>query len=186
MDSSDADLEPVEDTQASRAELIRKFTLERSQSSGPLPPPEFLGGYNEILPGAADRIIKMAEAQSSHRQDLEFYALKSDSRRSDRGLYAALIVALAGFALTAYVASLGQNWLAGFVGIGTLASIVGTFVYGTESKKQERQDKFLGNPPPHASRSGRAEAVDRLSRSNSDQSPDTPTSAGDVSGEDAN
>lgn len=31
-----------------------------SFSSGPLPPPEQFGKYNEIVPGAAERIIRMA------------------------------------------------------------------------------------------------------------------------------
>jgi uncharacterized membrane protein len=39
--------------------------------SGPLPPPEILAQYNEIVPGAAERILKMAEEQSAHRRGLE-------------------------------------------------------------------------------------------------------------------
>lgn len=36
--------------------------------SGPLPPPEVLRGYNDVLPGAAERIFTMAEAQAEHRR----------------------------------------------------------------------------------------------------------------------
>jgi uncharacterized membrane protein len=39
--------------------------------SGPLPPPEALERYNQVLPGAAERIISMAESQHAHRQELE-------------------------------------------------------------------------------------------------------------------
>jgi len=45
---------------------------EVSQSfSGPLPPPEILRKFDEVVPGAAERIIKMAEDQSIHRKELE-------------------------------------------------------------------------------------------------------------------
>lgn len=35
--------------------------------SGPLPPPQILGQYDEVLPGAAERILRMAEKQQDHR-----------------------------------------------------------------------------------------------------------------------
>ncbi len=34
--------------------------------SGPLPPPEVFAKYEQILSGSADRILKMAENQSTH------------------------------------------------------------------------------------------------------------------------
>ena len=43
-----------------------------SQSfSGPLPPPQVLASYDQILPGCAERIIKMAEEQGLHRRAIE-------------------------------------------------------------------------------------------------------------------
>jgi uncharacterized membrane protein len=44
-----------------RREAILRIAATRF--SGPLPPPEALAKYNDILPGAADRIITMAEHQ---------------------------------------------------------------------------------------------------------------------------
>lgn len=38
---------------------------------GPLPHPEILAGYDQVLPGAADRIITMAEKNQAHRHALE-------------------------------------------------------------------------------------------------------------------
>ena len=45
---------------------------------GPIPPVEDFAGYERILPGAADRILKMAENQAGHRQTLERRALTGD------------------------------------------------------------------------------------------------------------
>lgn len=38
---------------------------------GPLPPPAMLRGYEELVPGGAERILAMAERQAAHRQTIE-------------------------------------------------------------------------------------------------------------------
>jgi len=45
---------------------------QQSSFSGPIPPPQFLEKYNEIVPGSAEIIINMAKDQSEHRQSLEW------------------------------------------------------------------------------------------------------------------
>ena len=37
--------------------------IERRRFSGPVPPPEILAQYDQVLPGAADRILQMAERE---------------------------------------------------------------------------------------------------------------------------
>ena len=39
--------------------------------SGPLPTPQDFAGYNQILPGAAERILRMAEIEQAHRHEQE-------------------------------------------------------------------------------------------------------------------
>lgn len=41
------------------------------QFRGPLPPPAVLRGYDEVVPGGAERILAMAERQAAHRQNIE-------------------------------------------------------------------------------------------------------------------
>lgn len=50
---------------------------------GPLPTPEELFQYNNLLPGAADRIIAMAEREQAHRVNLEDMATRADIRHRD-------------------------------------------------------------------------------------------------------
>jgi uncharacterized membrane protein len=57
--------------------IITSQTIKTAASfSGPLPPPSILGKYNDILPNGAERIMKMAENQSTHRIELEKLAIK--------------------------------------------------------------------------------------------------------------
>lgn len=60
--------EPVSDIEIEienekQAEQVKQVVVEaiRSEFSGPMPPPSILSGYEKILPGAADRILSMAE-----------------------------------------------------------------------------------------------------------------------------
>lgn len=45
---------------------------------GPLPAPEDLQRYNELLPGAAERIVAMAEIEQRHRHEQESKAISSE------------------------------------------------------------------------------------------------------------
>jgi hypothetical protein len=59
---------------------LAKVTIEQtriSYRSGILPEPNELAAYNAIIPNGADRIMKMAEAQSAHRIELESTVVRS-------------------------------------------------------------------------------------------------------------
>lgn len=47
---------------------------------GPLPPPESLKQYDVIVPGAAERILLMAEKEMEHRHQRENRTLKYNGR----------------------------------------------------------------------------------------------------------
>jgi uncharacterized membrane protein len=53
---------------------------------GPIPHPSIIKGYEDVLPGAADRILKMAEGQSLHRRKLESRVVLFDVAQSYSGL----------------------------------------------------------------------------------------------------
>lgn len=109
--------------------------------SGPIPPPAHLEQYERILPGAAERILKMAEEQSAHRRSLETKVIDSGVISSNRGLWFGFIIGLAGFSIVGYSAYLGYEALAGIIAALDLGSLVGVFVYGSRQRKQERLEK---------------------------------------------
>ena len=109
--------------------------------SGPLPPPSHLELYEKILPGAAERILKMAEEQSAHRRSLETKVIHAGIASSNKGLIFGFIIGISGFVVVGYCASLGYQILAGVIGALDLASLVGVFVYGSNQQKMERIEK---------------------------------------------
>src|SRR3989338_6291096 len=118
------------------------MVTEVSQSfSGPLPPPEILRKFDEVVPGAAERIIKMAEDQSIHRKELEKKVIDSDIARSKWGQILGFVIAIAGLAVSAIVVVYGSAIAGGIIGVGTLASLVGVFMYGSKTRSEERKVK---------------------------------------------
>lgn len=109
--------------------------------SGPIPPPAHLEQYERILPGAAERILKMAEEQSAHRRSLEKQVIGSGVKRAHLGLWFGLCVGLAGFVVVGYCAYLGFETLAAIIAALDLGSLVGVFVYGSKQTRQEREEK---------------------------------------------
>ena len=125
-----------------RRELIATFW------SGPLPPPEILKTYEEIVPGSGKQLIDTFDRQAHHRMELEKAVIFGDVNRANRGLWAAAAVALA-FLIVAAVVILEGHDAAGIVIASVdIGSIVGVFVYGTETRRRERKEKAQSVPDP--------------------------------------
>ena len=94
--------------------------LQRQQiqaHAGPLPPPEMLRRYDEIVPGAAERILAMAEQLANHRQALQRQELASgiEARANEQALE-----------------KRGQ-WFAGLLGFAALCGAVTCTLYGHDA-----------------------------------------------------
>ena len=109
--------------------------------SGPLPPPHIVERYERVLPGAAERIFKMAEDQSRHRRDLETLVIHSDIRNSKLGLVFGLIIGLAALIAAVIMVYFGNVTGGSLLGVGTITALVGVFVYGSQGRKKERKEK---------------------------------------------
>jgi len=124
-----------------RARTLVRLSHEQLSFSGPLPHPSFLKQYEEVVPGAADRILRQAESQTNHRIDLENKVIDSDIRRADRGLWAGLAVAVISIVGGCALVFAGHDWAGATIATATVVSLVGVFVYGSQSRRQERQER---------------------------------------------
>lgn len=125
-----------------------EVSVQSVQFQGPLPPPQVLAQYDAALPGCAERIVSMAEAQAAHRRTLESKVIEGKAVTERRGQVFAFMLAL--------VAILGGVWLidqgkdaSGMTAIiGALASLAGAFVYGRRKDAEERRQKRADFAPP--------------------------------------
>ncbi len=107
--------------------------------SGPLPPPEILKKYDDVLPGSVERIIKMAEQQAEHRRSLEQQVIKSDIKNSKLGILCGFFIGMGGIVGGVVVAIYGKQPLfGGILSFASLAILAGVFVHGNESRRKER------------------------------------------------
>lgn len=100
-------------------ELIQSVacTASITQFSGPIPPPERLSQYNQIVPGSANRIIQMAETQAEHRRQLEDRTFRGQIRQSRRGQWMALVISLTAIGSSVWVILAGQPWVGATLGV---------------------------------------------------------------------
>jgi uncharacterized membrane protein len=61
---------------------------------GPLPRSREFAGYEQVLPGAADRILAMAEKESEHRRENDNKLVSASVKYSGRGQVFAFIISL--------------------------------------------------------------------------------------------
>lgn len=122
----------------------------RAEFSGPLPHPSILAKYEEILPGAATRIFKMAEEQASHRRDMEKKSLNLSGRDALLGIVLGFIIALSGivggiliiaFNPDSFGAVISGSAISG----SSLIGIIRIFVIGSKKQESEKQENEKPN-----------------------------------------
>jgi len=153
-DEPSSDLTPTDSNElsdsTSRRPMISAMSVSEMSMSGPLPPPETLKMYDMVQPGLAERIVLMAERQSSHRMELEKIVIGGNSNRANWGLVLGFVIALLFLGSGTYLISENHDWAGSSIITVTVGTLVGAFIYGTNSQKEERiekQEKFLGIKP---------------------------------------
>lgn len=130
---------PSEIDKATRLQIQETQVVQAH--AGPLPLPEHLSEYEGIAPGAAERIIRMAELQADHRRAMESKVVDSEMRRESRGQIFGFITVM-----TALVGGIGLMafdkpiWGAA-VSLSALAALAGVFVWSKRQKSRELNEK---------------------------------------------
>jgi uncharacterized membrane protein len=97
--------------------------------------------YEDILPGSADRILKMAEDQARHRQGLERTAVDGGSRRSWWGLFLGFGISVIVIGASVLLVLKGHTVAGTVLGSVDLVSLAAVFVIGQSGQRRERIKK---------------------------------------------
>lgn len=112
--------------------------------TGPMPPPELLRGYEVVVPGSAERIVKMAEQEQQFRHEMTRAAVQGGMSGVKRGQVFALIVVAIMAVACVICAALDQAVVASVLGGGTLVSLVAAFlgqqILSRDSDQPEQAD----------------------------------------------
>ena len=125
---------PAQTTQApssndeAGSNLVLQQIHQQASWSGPLPPPQVLQGFNQLVENGAERVFKQFEWEAEHRRHLESYVAETD--RGERRLAQALAgtFAFGALGVAAYALYCGAFTTAAVIGGGTVAAVVLAFL----------------------------------------------------------
>lgn len=148
-ESSDAPLTKISPAVLQSSAKTEKVSLtaQFATFSGPLPPPNMLQSYNDVVPNAAERIISVFEAEVHHRHNLEQAELQAEIKdvRTTQALRFLGIVC--GFIICLVLVFTGafliyhDKQIAGFsVCVTSMAGIIAAFL-GTKKTSTANQGK---------------------------------------------
>ena len=115
--------------------------VEFSTYSGPLPHPDILRQFDDVLPGSAERIFSQFEAQSAHRRSLEATVIASGAFSQKLGTVSGLLIGVMGVGGGLWLAHDGKSLEGLSTSFTTLAVLVGTYLYQRRKQDTERADK---------------------------------------------
>jgi uncharacterized membrane protein len=124
-----------------QAQPVTTITHVEASYTGPIPPPGMLVKYNEAVPGAADRILVMAERQSAHREAIESKVVDAGIKSQTRGSWFGFIISMTAIVGGIYLIKLGKSTEGLIAIIGSLAALAGVFVYGKRKESKELKEK---------------------------------------------
>jgi uncharacterized membrane protein len=127
---------------------------QQASFSGPLPPPQTLAAYDQTCPGAAERILAMAERQAAHRQGLEKMALHANVINERIGTCLGFLITLVAIGAGMWMLANGAEAAGVSTIIGAIAGLAGVFIYGKKKTVEERDRKLrqLNAPPANGTR----------------------------------
>ena len=124
-----------------RLSVIKSIRYYCSVYRGIIPSPDDLRKYNEIIPNGADRLTKMAEEQSAHRQRMEANVIKWQLFQSTSGQWMAFVIAIFALIITYLLAKNDHTVVATTLASTTIIGLVSTFIYGKIKQKKELEEK---------------------------------------------
>lgn len=120
--------------------MQRQVAMQKS-FSGPIPAPEDLFRYEEIHPGLADRIMKMAENQSSHRHQIESQVVVSNIRNEKTGQWMAFFLTAMLMIFGFYLIAVDANHINGYlVAFAPVVFHAGNYIWQKREEQKTKDD----------------------------------------------
>jgi uncharacterized membrane protein len=134
------------DTPPELQRQLRRIALQVSQ--GPLPPPNWLREYADMIQAAPERFMAAWEGESQHRREMdrlrteaEIESLRADNKIRSRGQWFALIVTVLCLGLAAFMVSKDEAGFAALFSIVDIAALAGVFISSRIMGHNEESDE---------------------------------------------
>lgn len=120
-----------------REQVISQIVSMERTHIGPLPDPQTLQSYADIIPDGANRVMKMAENQLEHRMYIEKKAIRGQLNQSNIGQILAFIIGIFAIGCGTYCIVSGHDWSGSILGGAGVIGLVTAFIQG---KKEQQKD----------------------------------------------
>jgi uncharacterized membrane protein len=105
----------------------------------PLPPPEVLEKYDQILPGSTERFLRLAEGEALHRRGIERWLVRGGVIQSYLGLLCGFALGAFGLYVAWQLGIQGHTWEASIIAVLDITSLVSVFVLGVRAQRKAQQ-----------------------------------------------
>jgi len=138
--SEKEDFSVIPDLAKDLPEEERKIVLAQMSYSGPLPHPFIIERYDQVVPGAAERILAAFEKQSAHRQELEKRVIEADILNERLGLGSAFLLTIFLIVVGTYITTTGYPYVGGIIFSTTIAAVVSITLFKRKQAKEEQSE----------------------------------------------
>ncbi|HKJ61585.1 MAG TPA: DUF2335 domain-containing protein [Hyphomicrobiales bacterium] len=140
----------ISDTRSEAQETTSPRPAERTSEhqvpqffgwKGPLPPPQALAAFDDVVENGAERVFKQFENEGNHRRKMERLHLTAQVQDLRLGKMLAFVFVMSMIGTAIYAISSGYPTLAGILGGGVLTSVVWAFVrIASDGNPEVKQD----------------------------------------------
>ncbi len=127
------------DNLSSHDALDRKPYLVASRFQGNLPPPHLLQGYDDVVPGLANRLVIQMEKNGDHRRFMDTWSLFLRQGRSYLGLGAGLAVVITFLDVSYKLVMSGHDVAGTFLGTVDIVALAAVFVGVGRAKSRPKE-----------------------------------------------
>lgn len=125
-----------------KQQIIKSLVITMHKTHiGPLPDPETLTGYSNLIPDGANRIMLMAEKQLEHRMRMENKVVGGQMIQSNIGQVLAFLIGIAALGAATYCIVQGHEWPGSVLGVGGLTGLVTAFIKGRSQQTRSLEEK---------------------------------------------
>lgn len=103
-----------------------------------------LEAFERALPGAANRILTLTEAQARHRRSIESRLVMARINAADRGQWLGFVVVAGGMGLGTWLSYTGRELLGWGSLLAPLTASAALFIYARRRRERERASKRAG------------------------------------------
>lgn len=119
----------------------RTISIISRVHSGPLPAPQTLKEYGDVVQSAPERIIQQFELQANHRRQLEDKVITAQLKESGVGQWMGFIICFLFLGVSAALILSGHDVSGTILGTVDIVALVSLFVLGKRSQKEDLSEK---------------------------------------------